>query len=247
MAALSGVKDPSTGEPVFGLIMTRDEAKVLGLYGDRAGDVIFSMRPGYAASRSKLGAVFGDVIPLKTPTGMHADLPYYPQLVAIFGATGANIIHGKLGYIHSTSIAPTIAYILGIEPPLNATGNILPIVKPLTKTVTETETETVTQTVTTTNTVTQTIEKTTTQTETETTTLTETVTRTSTVTTTMPQTTTKTVTTTKLETTTKTEYETKTIEKIETGTMISYAIVALIIGIVIGILIYRLTKPTTKT
>ena len=253
MAALSNVKDPNTGEPVFGLIMTKDEAKVLGLYGDRAGDVIFSMRPGYAASRSKIGMIFGDVIPLKTSTGMHADLPYYPQLVAIFGAIGANIIHGELGYIHSTSIAPSIAYILGIEPPLNATGNILPIVKPLTKTVTETETETVTQTVTTTatstitSTVTQTMEKTTTQTETETTTVTETVTQTSTVTTTMPQTMTKTETTTKLETTTKTEYETTTLEKIDTGTTISYAIIALVIGIIIGIFIHRLTKPTTKT
>ncbi|MCD6301306.1 MAG: alkaline phosphatase family protein [Staphylothermus sp.] len=247
MAALSNVKDPETGEPVFGLIMSKEEAKVLGLYGDRAGDVIFSMRPGYAASRSKLGIVFENAIPLKTSIGAHSDLPYYPDLLAIFGAIGANIIHDELGYIHSTSIAPTIAYILGIEPPLNATGNALPIVKPLIETITETETvtETVTTTVmsTTTNTVTETVEETITETETETTTVTETETQTSTVTTTVPQTITET--TTKLETTT--ELETTTMEIIDTGTTISYALIALIIGLIIGFFIQRLTKPTTKT
>lgn len=165
MAALASVKDPETGEPVFGLIMTRDEARVLGLFGDRAGDVVFSLRPGYAASRAlKIdpdtgeGVVLSDAIPLKTITGMHSDLPYYPQLLGVFGAIGANIVHGKLGYIQSTSIAPTITTILGIEPPLDSTGIPLPILKPLVveEVVTETVTETVTMPTTTTVTETET-------------------------------------------------------------------------------------------
>lgn len=230
MAALASVKDPDTGEPVFGLIMTRDEAKILGLYGDRAGDVVFSLRPGYAAwSGLKVGTIFEDAVPLKTVTGWHSDLPYYPQLVAIFGAIGANIIHGELGYIHSTSIAPTITYLLGIEPPANATGNILPIVKPLTKTiVTET-------TVTATQTVEKTITQTTTTTATTTTTVTSTTTQTTTVTTTMPQTITKT--TTKLVPTT--EYKTTTVETINTGITIGFAIIALVVGLAIGMFVFK--------
>ncbi len=236
MAALASVKDPDTGEPVFGLIMTRDEAKVLGLYGERAGDVVFSMRPGYAAwGGLKVGTIFEDAVPLKTVTGMHSDLPYYPDLLAIFGAIGANIIHGELGYIHSTSIAPTITYLLGIEPPANATGNVLPIVKPLTKTVV---TET---TVTVTTTATQTVEKTTTKTVTTTATTTSTVTKTTTetttITTTKPQTITKTETTTKLSPTT--EYKTKTVETINTPVTIGVAVIALIIGLAIGLYVIK--------
>lgn len=230
MAALASVKDPDTGEPVFGLIMTRDEAKILGLYGDRAGDVVFSLRPGYAAwSGLKVGTIFEDAVPLKTVTGWHSDLPYYPQLVAIFGAIGANIIHGELGYIHSTSIAPTITYLLGIEPPANATGNILPIVKPLTKTVVTETTVTATQT------VEKTITQTTTTTATTTTTVTSTTTQTTTVTTTMPQTITKT--TTKLVPTT--EYKTTTVETINTGITIGFAIIALVVGLAIGMFVFK--------
>lgn len=230
ITALSNVKDPDTGEPVFSLIMTKDEAKSLGLYGDRVGDVVFSLRPGYAAwGGLKVGTIFEDAVPLKTVVGWHSDLPYYPQLHAIFGAIGANIEHGELGYIHSTSIAPTITYLLGIDPPLNATGDRLPIVKPLTKTVTQTITST--STVTTTNTVTQTVEKTETQTITETKTHTTTVTETATQTTTRIETTTKTITT--------TAYNTTTVKTIDVGATTIYAIIALIVGLAIGMLIYR--------
>ncbi|MEM1532563.1 MAG: alkaline phosphatase family protein, partial [Desulfurococcaceae archaeon] len=49
-AALSSFVDPATGEPPFSLVMSRKEAEVFGLFGDRAGDVVFSCRPGYAPS-----------------------------------------------------------------------------------------------------------------------------------------------------------------------------------------------------
>ena len=170
MNALASVRDPDTGEPVFSLILRKEEAEPYGLFGDRAGDVIFSLRPGYASSTGLSidqdtgeAIIFSDAVPLKTITATHADYPYYPQLIAIFGAVGPNIVHGRLGYIKSTSIAPTISTILGIEPPANATGNPLPILEPLvittTETVTETQTETETKTVsfTTTHTTTETV------------------------------------------------------------------------------------------
>ena len=173
MDALASVRDPDTCEPVFSLILRNDEAKPYGLYGVRAGDVVFSLRPGYASSTrlsidtdTGEAIIFSDAVPLKTITGAHGDYPYYPQLIAIFGAVGPNIIHDRLGYIKSTSIAPTITTILGIEPPANATGNPLPILEPLTKTITHTEIET--ETITTTETKTETTTYTSTYTTTET-------------------------------------------------------------------------------
>lgn len=163
MDALESVRDPDAGEPVFSLILRNDEAKPYGLYGDRAGDVIFSCRPGYASSTGlKIDTItsepiiFSDAVPLKTITGSHGDYSYYPQLIAIFGAIGPGIIHGILSYIHSTSIAPTITEILGVDAPANATGTPLPILEPIITTVTHTEYETLTTTETRTTTLTET-------------------------------------------------------------------------------------------
>lgn len=148
-AALNSFIDPATGEPPFSLVMSKEEAKAFGLFGDRAGDVVFSCRPGYAPSTgvSRTG-VLVSAVPLKTSTGTHSDLPYYSELLAVFGAVGAGVGIGRLGYIHSTSIAPTISALLGVSPPANATGTILPIITPTveTTTVTTTKFETLTTT-----------------------------------------------------------------------------------------------------
>lgn len=210
MNALASIRDPDTGEPVFSLILRNDEAEPYGLYGDRAGDVIFSCRPGYASSTSlKINTdtgeaiIFSNAVPLKTITGAHGDYPYYPQLIAIFGAVGPNIIHDRLGYIESISIAPTITTILGIEPPANSTGNPLPILKPLVKTITETYVQTVTNTIT--------------ETQVQTTTVTET----------------------RTETTTYMVTHTTEKVVIDWTTTIIASIILLIIGFVIGILYKR--------
>lgn len=270
MAALASVRDPDTGEPVFGLIMNRNETMIVGLYGDRAGDVVFSCRPGYAAWwSSKINIdpetgkakVFVNVTPLKTVTGWHSDYPYYPELVAIFGAIGGPVIHGKLGIIMSTSVAPTIAMLLGIEPPADSVGIPLPIVAPTggITTITKTVTQVITKTVTVTETMYKTVTKTKTVTETVTspTTITETsyATITETVTTTKPTTiteiltsvarelitTTKTVTETVVSPTTVTKsvpYE-KTVTVVEWGPTIAVAIILFIVGFAISYLIKR--------
>lgn len=156
-AALSSFVDPATGEPPFSLVMSRKEAEVFGLFGDRAGDVVFSCRPGYAPSTgiSRTG-VLVPAVPLKTSTGTHSDLPYYSELLAVFGAVGAGVGKGRLGYIHSTSIAPTISALLGVNPPANATGTILPIIVPAIETTTVTTTRFETLTTTSTSTITHT-------------------------------------------------------------------------------------------
>ena len=266
--ALESTVDPDTGEPIFSLVMSRDEACVLGICGERAGDVIFSLRPGYAAwggirIENGTGIVFKEVEPLKDVTGWHGDLPYYENLLAIFGAIGAHIKHGKLGYIHATSIAPTIAMLLGIDPPANSIGTPLPITEPvvwvktetvtetvtaqpitvtITKTVTTTKTEVVTET--TTETLTEIAYKTVTLTKTETTTKTveKTITETKTTTTTETQTITQATTTTVTQTQTTTETVTTTISEINWGATAGIAILLLVVGLGIGYIIFR-RKP----
>jgi len=246
---LTNLRDPSTGEPVIGLIMTNEQAKALGLSGPRAGDVVFTMRPGYMASTSlKLEdgkpVIFDDVVPLKTVTGMHGDLPYYPELHAMFAAIGKGIVEGKtIPPVRTIDVAPTISLILGIEKPANAVGKaILDMLKELpaitkTTTVTTTTTKELTTTVTVpvTTTATTTIITSITEIKTETLTTTETKTITSTLTTSATVTKTETITspttTTYTTTTTVTEWTTTTI----------VAIILLFIGILVGFIAGRKT------
>lgn len=210
-AALENTVDPETGEPVFSLVMSRSEACGLGLCGERVGDVVFSLRPGYAA-QSDLGAdVFKPVIPLKNITGTHGDLPFFEELYAVFGAVGAYVGEGELGIISSTSIAPTITFLLGIEPPANATGYPLPIVRH--RVITKTETEVVEQT--------KTIKEVSTTTVVTATTHRETLTRTATET--------------SIVTTTSTE-EVITVDWGITGVV---SVLLLIVGIIVGYLIKK--------
>lgn len=126
---LANVTDPSTGEPVFSILMKKHEAFGLGLFGKRVGDIVISTKPGYTAPGgfSLTGSPIVNVSPLRTITADHKDLSYYPELYAVFAAVGAGISKARLGLIHSTSVAPTISAILGADPPRNSTGTILPI------------------------------------------------------------------------------------------------------------------------
>ncbi|ADV64764.1 alkaline phosphatase family protein [Desulfurococcus mucosus] len=175
MSVLASTRDPDTGEPVFSVVMKKSEAASLGLWGDRVGDIVISCKPGYApwGGILRAGSPFVNVTPLKTITANHQDLPLYPELHAVFAAVGAGVGHGVLGLVYSTSVAPTVAALLGIEPPLNSTGTPLPVLKPWTTTVTETQSFTATTTFTQTQTVTATVTATTTFTKPEVVTATE--------------------------------------------------------------------------
>ncbi len=151
MRALQAVRDPDNGEPVFDMVITRDQARALGLWGERVGDIVIATRCGYTASggipaiRNGTAVVFSPAIPITTATEDHETvLPGYRELHATFIAYGGGVLKGYLGQISALSIAPTIAEILGIERPRNSVSPPLPIIPRLvgveTKTVTARET-----------------------------------------------------------------------------------------------------------
>ncbi len=242
---LSSLRDPDTGEPVIGFIATNEQAKALGLTGSRVGDVVFSMKPGYVASTKLMmkngePVIFGDITPLKTITGTHGDLPYYPDLHAMFGIIGKGIVAGKtIPPVRTIDIAPTISVILGISKPANSTG--LPILEALEKlpSITEIITTTTTTTETVTTTTSLTIIYTTTEISTKTETFTTTAVKTTTMTTTSPIT----ITTTKTETTTTPSPTTitTTVPVTEWTTVITVAVILLIIGLIAGFIAGRKT------
>ncbi|MEM1611326.1 MAG: alkaline phosphatase family protein [Sulfolobales archaeon] len=223
--AIQAVRDPDTGEPVFDLVVTREQARTLGLWGDRVGDVVIATRCGYTAIggipsiREGAAVIFSPAIPLKTLTGDHGTiLPGYQELHATFIAYGGGVVKGSLGLISSLSVAPTISEILGIGKPKDSIAPPLPILPRAV--VVEVRTATATETIYTTVIKTSTITAVSTSTVTSYTTLYGTVTR--------------------QEIKTLTATETKTVEarpQYDISYIAIAAVVALIVGLAIGYII----------
>ncbi|MCC6025051.1 MAG: alkaline phosphatase family protein [Desulfurococcaceae archaeon] len=175
---LKNYRDPETNEIVFDVVLTREEAALIGLTGERVGDIVYALRPGYTSStaiiiRDGRAVEIDSVKPLVTVTGDHGPhLPHYRELRGIFVAYGPGVSGGYLGVVSSLQVAPTIAALLGIKPPEKATCAPVFTIREVTATVRETITETTTTI--TTETVTETTTETITERTTETTTLVET-------------------------------------------------------------------------
>ncbi len=109
--ALYDYTDPGTGLKPVALAVRREDARLLGLYGPRVGDVVYALRPEYGAHHGQL------------PT---AEL-------GIGSLKGLLILKGpgiKKGYVlkrtvYATDIVPTICSLLDIPVPRNAEGGII--------------------------------------------------------------------------------------------------------------------------
>ncbi len=222
-------RDPETGEYVFDIVVTRNESAAIGLGGERTGDIVLAVKPGYTTSTALVkdpatgrAIEVAPAVPLSTVTGDHGPvLPHYPELRAVFLAYGPGVRGGYLGAVSSLQVAPTIARLLGIEPPRDAK-------MPPAFTILE---------VTTTATLVKTTTATTTATLTATTTLRETTTLTTTAT--FRETYTSTATIVRTETTVTTTTATTTEKVVDVGVTAAAAIAALAVGAVAGLLVRR--------
>ena len=129
------IKDPVMNTRPIALAFKNSDAEVIGLDGDRSGDIIYVANPGFAIdNRIKVkGELFEDLKVGLKGGSIHGqqlgsvDLKEHGTIKSMFIAYGPNI---KKGYTMSKNIrfidiAPTISYILGIEAPRDAEGRIL--------------------------------------------------------------------------------------------------------------------------
>ena len=80
------------------------------------------MRPGYDLSASPAGPAVEDV----PPRGVHGLDPQRREMQAGFVVAGPGVAAGvDLGPIRQIDVAPTLAALLGIDPPAQATGAVL--------------------------------------------------------------------------------------------------------------------------
>jgi len=110
--ALCNCRDPETGKKVFSIALRKEDARILGLYGERVGDVIYAVNPEF-------GHIHGNTLPTSK--------------IGIGSMRGTLIISGpgiKKNYVLKktvwlTQIAPTISYLMGIPIPKDAEGAVI--------------------------------------------------------------------------------------------------------------------------
>ena len=126
--------DPETEQTVFALVLAKRDAELIGLWGDQLGDVVVVLEAGYQMAKKEGPAA------LEYNTGQLASgharmLPteesVYGTQKAMFTVAGPGIKKGyerpaqKLGHIKLIDVAPTIAYLMGVEPPLQCQGTVI--------------------------------------------------------------------------------------------------------------------------
>jgi predicted AlkP superfamily phosphohydrolase/phosphomutase len=110
IAALHDDRDPKTGQRKVSLALTREDARAIGLYGERVGDVVYTINPEFG--------------------GNHGELPnvHYGKssLNSLLVLNGPGIKKGYRGkHVWLTDVAPTVAWLLGIPRPRDAEGRVL--------------------------------------------------------------------------------------------------------------------------
>lgn len=133
--AFRNLTDPETGESVVAAVMMKEEARYIpaGEYGTtnmlfptRTGDVVVFAKPPYQFDAAPSGMAVGDV-PF---FGQHGFLPDTVDLSkninmhAAFFASGPSIRNMTVEKMRAIDIAPTMAYLLGLHGPAQATGKI---------------------------------------------------------------------------------------------------------------------------
>lgn len=120
-AALLGVRAPDGQRPVLD-VLDRRQGGEFGAGPPYGGDLYLSLAPGYLAS----GALDGPLCERIAPRGHHQldqTRPGLPSALVIHGPGIAG--GGDLGLVRAIDVAPTLACLLGIDPPAQAEGQAL--------------------------------------------------------------------------------------------------------------------------
>jgi len=147
IAALHGIRDPDGNSPIA-LALRRGDAEMIGLYGERVGDIVYADSAGYISLleptedleefRFVRGAVsvtddWGERAgPIPANTSIHgSSLPSsrlglgsirVPLIMRGPGVKEGHVMRGRFRLI---DIAPTVSHILGMPPPAHCEGSII--------------------------------------------------------------------------------------------------------------------------
>jgi len=136
LAAMRDVKDPETGEHVFAFVLTREDAPMVGLWGEYIGDLVYCYTGGYRWSGPEVLRLGEERVVFPCGGGNHGPMvpTYETEVASVMAAlllagpgvrSGTHIPKGEQARICTTDIAPTLAYLLGLDAPAQNEGRVL--------------------------------------------------------------------------------------------------------------------------
>jgi predicted AlkP superfamily phosphohydrolase/phosphomutase len=110
--ALASYREETTGRQPFSLVLTREDAEMVNLWGDRVGDIVYALHPEFDGAHGKQlpSVAFG-------MGGQHST----------FVMAGAGVRRG--GRLHRqvrvVDVAPTVCHLTGAPMPANVEGGVV--------------------------------------------------------------------------------------------------------------------------
>jgi len=134
--AMRDIKDPDTGEHVFAFVLPREDAPVVGLWGDHIGDVVFCYNGGYRWSGPEVLRLGEQRTVFACGGGNHGPMmpTYETEVASVFGTLilagpgvrpGVKLPKAEQVRICTTDVAPTVAHLLGMDEPAQSEGRVL--------------------------------------------------------------------------------------------------------------------------
>ena len=136
LAAMRDLKDQETGEHVFAFVLSREDAPMVGLWGDYIGDLVYCYTGGYRWSGPEVLRLGEERPVFRCGGGNHGPMipTYETEATSVMGALllagpgvrpGVRLAKSEQFRISTTDIAPTIAHVLGLEAPAQSEGRVL--------------------------------------------------------------------------------------------------------------------------
>ncbi len=110
---LLSYRDPATGRRPVTVALRREDARMLGLYGDRVGDVIYATADDFGGVEHAF----------QLPTSKFGISSMQPILVMAGPGIRGGVRLGRT--IELKDVAPTIAHLLGIPVPRDCLGGVI--------------------------------------------------------------------------------------------------------------------------
>jgi len=136
VTAMRDMKDPETGEHVLGFVLPREDAPVVGLWGDYIGDVVFCYAGGYRWSGPEVLRMGEERLVFPCGGGNHGPMlpTYETETASVMGtlllagpgiAPAGRLPREQQARICATDLAPTLAYLLDLDAPAQNEGRVL--------------------------------------------------------------------------------------------------------------------------
>ncbi|MHC4480914.1 MAG: alkaline phosphatase family protein, partial [Planctomycetota bacterium] len=130
------IKDPDTGEHVFSFVLTREEAPMVGLWGEQIGDLVFCYAGGCRWTGPEVLRLGEERVVFPCRGGNHGPMicTYETEVGSVYGLlilAGRGVRKGvreappQKGSRKTVDVAPTLTHLLGIGPPAQCEGRAL--------------------------------------------------------------------------------------------------------------------------